>query len=77
MEKTIDFYKQRLGFVTSEIDKTLAYNQEILGTAGEFSDTLLGIMYPDMDSASSIYEQTVAMIGDEESGLLGEMITAS
>ena len=73
IDRTIAFYKDRLSYFTSEMDKVLE-NNEGLNMVTKFADTLLGKMYPEgFDSADSILDQWINKVGDGENGLIGSM----
>lgn len=77
IEETVQFYQERLQFLTSEYDQIISNNQGFANMAQSFSDTLLGSMYPneEFDSAESIFDMFNANVGnwEEGTGVLGEL----
>jgi phage-related protein len=79
IEETVAFYQEKLGFLTSEFDNVIANNQGIINTVQNFSDSLLGTLYPgeDFDSADNILSKFNEEVGDWDSGtgLIGNLKT--
>jgi hypothetical protein len=80
VQETVEFYREKLDFLTSEFDDVIANNQGMANMVQSFSDSLLGAMYPEgeFDSADNIFSNFNDQVGDWESGtgLLGELKTA-
>ena len=72
-----EFYEEKMNYLTSEMDGVLSNNQGLTGMITEFSDTLLGAMYPEYDSAESIFTKWKEAVGDEDSGLVADLLTVA
>ena len=76
IEEVTTFYESKLGYLTSEMDAVLANNVGLQGMITEFSDTLLGAMYPEgYDDAEDIFTTWQNEVADPENGLLAELNT--
>lgn len=78
IEQTVAFYQEKLSFLTSEFDQVIANNQNMAGMVQNFSDSLLGAMYPDEDfsTAENIFEKWSSELGTwEGDGILGQLNT--
>lgn len=77
IEETVQFYQDRLQFLTSEFDEVIANNQGMANMVQSFGDSMLGAMYPDkeFDSADNIFSQFKEQVGDWDSGtgVMGEL----
>lgn len=73
IDETVQYYQNRLAFLTSEFDQVIENNKGLQNMVQSFSDTLLGSLYPEnYDSAEDIFDMfTEKLNGDE--GLLAQL----
>ena len=73
------YYESRLNYLTEEMDGVLANNEGLTNMVTNFSDTVLGAMYPEAESAEDIFTLWKNNLGDakEGTGLLGACQSAA